>query len=202
MSVIFLVCPVTPTPTQTAPLFGSAGKPVAVCDLNRAISNADTVVTTGASSRVTIGLRMLSKVDQDLIDQFKKAWAISKAGFDSREGLVMVFLRQDGRYIGRSPGATNEFDQVSFKWDPAAIAIVHTHPNTISARPSSIDELAAERLGVPVYTITNRGMYVYNPTTMRTTRVMNDLDWLEPSKWATRVLRHPTPVDEYSDLAY
>jgi len=145
---------------------------------------------------------MLNKVDEDLINQFRKAWAISKAGFDTREGLVMVFLMHGGRYAGRSLGATNEFAQVTFKWDPAGIALVHTHPNAINSRPSSIDELTAEKLGIPIYTITNRGMYVYNPTTMKTTKVMNDLDWLEASKWASRIQKHPTLLDEYSDLSY
>src|SRR5499427_7311535 len=129
---------------------------VTFCDLNRVVSNADTVVTTGASSKVTLGVRLLNKVDDDLISQFKKAWAISKAGFDSCEGLVVVFLLQDGRYVGRSPGSTNEFEQVSFKFDPATIA---------------------------------------------TTRVMDGLDWLEPSKWANWTAKHHTPVDEYSDLS-
>jgi hypothetical protein len=174
---------------------------VAFCDLNRVISNADTVVTTTASSKVTLGLRMLNRVDEDLINQFKKAWAISKAGFDSSEGLVLVFLFQDGRYVGRSPGSTNEFEQVSFKWDPATIAIVHTHPNFINPRPSRIDQVAAEKLGIPVFTITHQGMFVYNPTTMQTTRIMDDLDWLEPLKWANWIEKHHTPIDEYSDLS-
>jgi len=175
---------------------------VTFCDLNRVVSNADTVVTTGASSKVTLGLRLLNKVDDDLIIQFKKAWTISKAGFDSTEGLVLVFLLQDGRYVGRSPGSTNEFEQVSFKWDPATIAIVHTHPNSINPRPSRIDQLAAEKLGIPVFTITSRGMYVYNPITMQTSRVMADQDWMDPSKWAKWIANHHTPVDEYSDLSY
>jgi len=174
---------------------------VTFCDLNRVVSNADTVVTTGASSKVTLGVRLLNKVDDDLISQFKKAWTISKAGFDSTEGLVLVFLLQDGRYVGRSPGSTNEFEQVSFKFDPATIAIVHTHPNFISPRPSRIDQVAAEKLGIPVFTITHDGMFVYNPTTSETTRVMDGLDWLEPSKWANWTAKHHTPVDEYSDLS-
>lgn len=199
MSIVLLA---SVAASQTVASLGPSKGSAAFRDLNRAFSNSDTVVTTGASSRVTLGLRMLNKVDEDLINQFRKAWATSKAGFDSREGLVIVFLMQDGRYVGRSPGATNEFEQVSFKWDPASIALVHTHPNSINAMPSGIDQLTAERLGIPVFTITNRGMYVYNPTTMKTTRVMKDLDWIEPSKWASRVLKHPTPLDEYSDLSY
>jgi hypothetical protein len=179
-----------------------AREAVNVCDLNMAVANSDTVVTTGASSRVTLGLRVLGKVDENLINQFKKAWTISKAGLDSTEGVVLIFLMTDGSYTGRSPGTTNEFEQASFKWDPAALAIVHTHPNLINARPSRIDQATSERLGIPIFTITNRGMYVYNPTTGVTTRVMDDMDWLDRSKWASRMLRHPTLLDEYSDLSY
>ena len=175
---------------------------VTVCDLNVVIANSDTVVTSGTSSKVTLGLRLLNKINEELIDQFKKAWAISKAGFDSTEGVVVVFLMKDGDYFGRSPGVSNEFDQASFKWDPATIAIVHTHPNAINPRPSPIDQAAAEKLGIPVFTITNRGMFVYNPTTRKTTRVIDDMDWLDPSKWAAWAERHPTLLDEDSDLRY
>ena len=174
----------------------------AVRDLNRAIANSDTVVTTGASSKVTLGLRLLSKVDEGLIRQFNHAWSVAKAGFDTTEGVVVIYLMRDGRYKGRSPGTTNEFEQASFKWDPATIAIVHTHPNSINARPSLVDQELAERVEIPVFTITNRGMYVYNPTTRETTQVMAALDWLDLSKWVERAKRHPTPVDEYSDLSY
>src|SRR5215467_5799028 len=182
---LLILTPVAGAQTRASFEAGSnrAENSVAFCDLNRAISNADTVVTTTASSRVTLGLRLLNRVDDDMINQFKKAWAVSKAGFDSCEGLVVVFLLQDGRYVGRSPGSTNEYEQVTFKFDPATIAIVHTHPNFINPRPSRIDQLAAEKLGIPVFTITSRGMYVYNPITMQTTRVMADQDWMDPSKW-------------------
>src|SRR5215472_6696578 len=200
---LLILAPVAGAQTTASFEAGShrAENSVTFCDLNRAISNADTVVTSTASSRVTLGLRLLNRVDDDMINQFKKAWAISKAGFDSCEGLVVVFLLQDGRYVGRSPGSTNEFEQVSFKWDPATIAIVHTHPNFISPRPSRIDQIAAEKLGIPVFTITHQGMFVYNPTTSQTTRVIDGLDWLEPSKWANWTAKHHTPVDEYSDLS-
>jgi hypothetical protein len=203
---VLILLVVSTAAAQTGPSSSSAGKQagdaVYVCDLNVALANSDTVDTTGFCSKVTLGLRLLSRVDEDLISQFKKAWAIAKAGFDTCEGVVIVVLTKDGRYVGRSPGVSNEFEQASFRWDPATIAIVHTHPNLINARPSGIDEAAAERLGIPIFTITNRGMYVYNPTTRKTSRVMQDMDWLEPSKWASRVERHPTPLDEYSDLSY
>jgi hypothetical protein len=191
---------------QTTPLAPAGGKRannfVAVRDLNMAIGNSDTVVTTTGASRVTLGLRLLNKIDERLINQFKRAWAISKAGYDPTEGVVVVFLMRSGGYVGQSPGVSNEFEQASFKWNPATVAIVHTHPNAIDPRPSRIDEATADNLGVPVFTITSRGMYCYNPTTRETTRVMDDLDWLESSKWASRALRHPTLVDEYSDLRY
>jgi hypothetical protein len=191
---------------QTAPTldFGSrrAKDFVKVCDLNKTMANYDTVVTRATSSRVTLGLRLLNRVDKRLTKEFQKAWEMSKDGFDSAEGVVLVFLMPDGSYVGRSLGNSNEFEQASFKWDPAAVAIVHTHPNRISPRPSKTDEATADLLGVPVFTITSRGMYVFNPTTGETARVMDSLDWLEISKWTSRPERHHTFIDEYSDLSH
>ena len=80
-------------------------------------------------------------------------------------------------------GHTNETNKFGFKWDPAAIAIAHTHPNNKDPNPSSEDMRVADKLGVPILTITRWGMYMYDPSTHRITQVQNNLDWLKPSSW-------------------
>jgi hypothetical protein len=42
----------------------------------------------------------------------------------------------------------------------------------------------ADRFNVPMITITLHGMFVYDPATKRTTRVLDGLDWIESGKWA------------------
>jgi hypothetical protein len=88
-----------------------------------------------------------------------------------------------GRYISREMGATNEHKRFTFRWHPATIAIVHTHPNTSDPRPQKEDMLVADKYQVPIFTITSRGMYVYDPLSRKVSKVMSNLDWLDISNW-------------------
>ena len=72
--------------------------------------------------------------------------------------------------------------QFSFAWTAAILAVVHTHPNRTDAKPLREDLRLADRFGIPVFTITLRGMYVYDPYTKKTSRVQDGLDWLESSR--------------------
>ncbi len=85
-------------------------------------------------------------------------------------------------------GATNENRQFTFSWHPATIAIVHTHPNASDPKPQDEDIAVADRHHVPIFTITSRGMYVYDPGTRKLSKVMSNLDWLEVSNWRKRPL--------------
>ena len=63
------------------------------------------------------------------------------------------------------------------------IAVVHTHPNGVDPKPAGHDLRLADRFGVPVFTITQRGMYVYDPELKKTSMVQDGLDWLDSSRW-------------------
>ena len=128
----------------------------------------------------------LSRVDDDIIKGFEKAWTISNNGTSGKEGLVLLFQALGGGYLARVQRKTNELRQVTFTWVPNAIAIVHTHPNRNDPKPSNEDMHLADRFKVPVITLTLHGMYVYDPATKETTRVFDGLDWLDSSKWARR----------------
>ncbi|HEY3135523.1 MAG TPA: hypothetical protein VGL29_05675 [Blastocatellia bacterium] len=65
------------------------------------------------------------------------------------------------------------------------IAVVHTHRNVDDSRPNSQDQSVADRFGVPIVTITRRGMFVYDPSIKKTDKVMSGLDWLQLSKFHT-----------------
>ena len=125
----------------------------------------------------------LVRVDKKLVDQFQKAWLLARNGTSSREAVVLVFRSTDGRYTGRTLPITNEGLQLTFTWDPAAIAIVHTHPNRCDPAPAKADRQLSDRLGVPIITITRSGMFVYDPATRKTSKVQNGLDWLNSSNF-------------------
>jgi len=83
-------------------------------------------------------------------------------------------------------GRTNESYKFTFDWNPSIIAIVHTHPNNCDPKPQEQDVLVARKFGVPILTITRRGMYVYDPGVDLITRVHDGTDWLELSSWTRK----------------
>jgi hypothetical protein len=129
------------------------------------------------------GIEFLQRVDRGMVKEFEKAWQLAGNGTWGREAVVLVFRLEGGHYLGRSQGVTNEFKQFTFTWDPAAVAIVHTHPINCDPRPSHQDERVAEKFAVPIFTLSYGGMYVYNPTTRMTSKVVNGLNWLKLSTW-------------------
>ncbi|HEU4386627.1 MAG TPA: hypothetical protein VFV34_02435 [Blastocatellia bacterium] len=150
---------------------------------------------TGAGSRDLANSRLsfdLSGIDTNIIKEFKRAWTSSEAGASNFEGLVLIYPKPGGSYLAVSQGCYDDRRCV-FTWRPNIIAIVHTHRNKDDRRPSPQDERVANRFGVPIFTITSRGMYLYDPETRRTTQIMDGLDWLNPSSWekksATALIR-------------
>jgi hypothetical protein len=142
--------------------------------------------------------RLLSGVDEEMVEEFKKAWRYSRnvpEVLEGAEGVILIYDMVEGGYKGRLQEETNGPKQSSFRWDSNvvaqvsfqwrsnAVAIVYTHPESSDPKPSGNDRRVAERLKVPIFTITTKGMYVYDPETRKTTMVLDGLDWLDSSKW-------------------
>ena len=129
-----------------------------------------------------------SKVDQQMVDAFSKAWRRSLNGTSALEGVVLIQRMAHGGYSAREMGPSNEHRQFTFRWHPATIAIVHTHPNSSDPKPQDEDRGVADRYQVPIFTITSRGAYVYDPGTKKISKIMNDLEWLNTSNWKRGLL--------------
>jgi hypothetical protein len=125
----------------------------------------------------------ISTFDKEVVAAFRKAWSRSANGTTGVEGLVLVLRMANGSYKGRDMGTTNEQKKFTFQWHPATIAIVHTHPNLCDPKPHDEDLTVADKYHVPIFTITSRGMYVYDPLTKKVSRVLENLDWLDASKF-------------------
>ncbi|MEK6287164.1 MAG: hypothetical protein AABO57_15595 [Acidobacteriota bacterium] len=123
------------------------------------------------------------KINDAVIEEFGKAWRAAGAGRSKTEVVVLLYQNIDGSLVAKSLRPSNEYKQVTFKWDPAAIAVVHTHPNECDAEPQREDRQIADKSRIAVYTITSRGMYVYDPDTKKISMVHQGLDWLESAKW-------------------
>jgi len=126
---------------------------------------------------------VISKIDAAVTKEFQEAWHLSHNGSDGFEGLVLVYPATNGSILARSQGKSDEQKQFTFGWTSNIIAVVHTHPNVVDPKPAGHDLQLADRFHVPVFTITQRGMYVYDPDTRKTSMVQDGLDWLELAKW-------------------
>jgi len=125
----------------------------------------------------------ISTIDKGIVQAFGMAWRRCGNGSLPIEGVVLILRMADGGYGGKEMGSTNEHKRFTFRWHPATIAIVHTHPNTSDPKPQDEDIVVAKKFRVPVFTITSRGMYVYDPGTAKVSKVMSNLDWLDESNW-------------------
>ena len=126
---------------------------------------------------------IISKIDVAVAREFQAAWHVSHNGSDGFEGLVLLYPTTDGAIFARSQGKSGEQKHFTFGWTANIIAVVHTHPNDVDPRPVGADLRLADRFSVPVFTITRRGMYVYDPATRKTSLVQDGLNWLDSSKW-------------------
>ena len=135
--------------------------------------------------------RMVARTDKSrvrrekdpVVNEFQKAWLLSGNGFDKTEALVLLYRMRDGSISARSLGRSGQYRRFTFAWTSTIIAVVHTHPNGDDPRPLGEDLRSADKLGIPVFTITLRGMYVYDPDSKKISMVHAGLDWLDSTKW-------------------
>ena len=126
---------------------------------------------------------VLSEINAQILKEFNGAWQQSVLGTKDTEAVVLVLRESDGSVKAVSGGRTNQAYKFTFTWNPAIIAIVHTHPNHRDPKPSNDDIQVARRFGVPVFTITLRGMFLYDPATDKITKLKSGIDWCDSSSW-------------------
>ena len=77
---------------------------------------------------------------------------------------------------------SNQYKSLSLSLEPDALALLHTHPNSTGEKPAPQDMDVADKLKIPIYTLTNRGMYQYDPVTRKTRLVRSGLSWMDKPK--------------------
>lgn len=125
----------------------------------------------------------LSDIDEKMVKEFNGAWQQCVLGTRDTEAVVLVLRNPDGSIRAVSAGRSNKAYEFKFVWDPAIIAVFHTHPNNRPPQPAQQDILVARKFDVPIFTLSRRGMFQYDPVTDRITKVKNGIDWLDSSSW-------------------
>ena len=127
---------------------------------------------------------VLSDIDPQVIKEFNGAWQQCVLGTKNNEAVVLVLRDADGSTRAVSGGNSTQSYEFTFKWNPAIIAIFHTHPNNRDPKPVKQDIQVARRFDVPIFTLTRQGMFMYDPATERITKIKNGIDWLDSSSWS------------------
>ena len=127
---------------------------------------------------------ILDAIDEKVVGQFKNAWRSVGAGVDKIEAVVLLYRKLDGSLEATLEPITYQVERSEFRWNAAISGVVHTHPNCDDSRPAGADLRLAKRFQVPVFTITSRGMYMYDPEKNKISLVKPGLNWLDPSKWS------------------
>ena len=125
----------------------------------------------------------LRRINAEVVDAMRQAWKLAEYGKSSREAGVVVVLEQDGRYSAKVHFSPDSLLQVRMSVPPGTVALFHTHPNSVGYSPSPQDRKNADRLQIPSFTMTDRGLWAYNPTTGKTTEVLPMRSWLEHRNW-------------------
>lgn len=127
-----------------------------------------------------------SDIDQGIVKQLNGAWQQCVLGTRDTEAVVLVLRNPDGSIRAVSAGRSNKAYEFTFVWNPAIIAVFHTHPNNRTPEPVKQDILLARRFDVPIFTLSGRGMFMYDPTSDRTTKIKNGVEWLNAASWLTK----------------
>jgi hypothetical protein len=151
------------------------------------LSTAQAQTSAGDDGRSLVGSRsrfVLSDIDPKVIKEFNGAWQQCVLGTKNNEAVVLVLRDADGSTRAVSGGNSTQSYEFTFKWNPAIIAIFHTHPNNRDPKPVKQDIQVSRRFDVPIFTLTRRGMFMYDPATDRITKIKSGIDWLDSSNWS------------------
>lgn len=124
----------------------------------------------------------VNEMDWSVAREFVRAWKMSHGGTCPHE-VAVVLRYQNGRYVAELQHSNNKAYTTSVTVTPGVVALVHTHPNARPAEPSPTDRRIADRLRLPVVTLSSRGVYAYDPSTRKTTKIMAGVTWLDEANW-------------------
>jgi len=118
-----------------------------------------------------------------VIDAMNRTFQYASLGHSHYEYAFFVKRLPDGTWVATEVQGSNGFNSVTVKWDPAALAFGHIHPNHTDGRPSENDMQKADgrRPAMPFFVFGSGGLWEYDPAKRRSTEnprlLRENLDW-------------------------
>ena len=128
-------------------------------------------------------IELIQRMDAAAVREFERAGTLAHGGTVDMEVVVLVVRAANGTYTARVQPLSNHHKRGSFRFHSGVAAVFHTHPNSCHTQPSRSDRKLADRIRVPIATMTRRGLFVYDPMTRKTTKLMPRLEWLDAANW-------------------
>ena len=135
----------------------------------------------------TKGAFDVAKIDRAVVARFREAWASAGLGNKNIEVVILIRRNRDGSYRADVDNTDKRHRSARFAWSPSIIAVFHTHPNRASKKPSAADRKLADRFRVPIYTLTSRGLWAYDPAIKKTSLIIKGLRWLSSNIWKEKI---------------
>ena len=120
--------------------------------------------------------------DPHNLEKFLDLYERGGSGFKETERSAFITQSGDNRNCELWPW-TAGYRTETYKGQrpPGTIAVAHTHPNSADPQPSDGDRRNANKVNLPFYTVTRKGIYKYDPATGQTTRE-EDASWVKRAK--------------------
>lgn len=128
-----------------------------------------------------------------IIDEMNNAWQRAGNGQLTTEAGFTAEGQRNNYTIGRSHN-TGQYSSLEITITTSTFALFHTHPNSKNQKPLGADQGIARgdvaqrgqngpKQPFPVYTITNRGLWVYDPSKGKNAQpqlLRPNLEWQNP----------------------
>ena len=111
---------------------------------------------------------------------FRDVLLTSLTAMQDTERAAFIIGHEDGSMSCRLWPPTYLYHQEVFHGDlpPGTLAIIHTHPDR-SPRPSVDDQVAADRLGIPIYVLTRHDVFKADPGQRLATEIVRGEWWVD-----------------------
>lgn len=118
--------------------------------------------------------------DSVVVDACQDLWRSCGFGHSSFERGAFIVDGANGIEITGWGAVYNKTNFQAFlgRIPAGTFAIVHTHPRTVSGKPSMGDMMTADRLGLLMLVLSREGVWCYDPA-QRTTSQLAGRDYLE-----------------------
>lgn len=107
-------------------------------------------------------VEILNINDSAIMNVFYLLWRNSTT---ETESAIWILRNPNGHYEFR-PWHRTPQRRIQTWHDPLPkniISVAHTHPNSVDPKPSKQDQISAKQLGVPIYTISRKGIWRVTP---------------------------------------